>query len=184
MQPSDRRQFAESLTHLFSTYDAELTERVLTIWWGVLEPYKLSAVLAAMSLHVGDTRVANGTSQAVGHFKPQPADVKYHLDVTLPQMMDERRAKIAAEAHARIAPLRERIATIQNDARLGIPVTNAEGLISRCRQEINQIMRENEVALALAPGAALRDQEAEVAPRDRMPRVVRQALGWLGKLHG
>lgn len=174
MQPNDRRQFGEALTQLFAVYGAELTDRVLTAWWGVLAPYKLTAVLAAMNLHAGDIER--------GMFRPTPADVKKHLEVTIPRMMDERRAKIAAEAQARIAPLRDRIATIENDVRLGLAnKAEADVVTNHCGQEIYRIIREKEVALALAPGSALRDQEAEIAPRDRLPDVVRRALGWLGK---
>lgn len=181
MQSSDRRKFAEALTHLFALYEMEVTDAVLSGWWGVLAPYKLSAVLAAMSIHAGDIRQAPG-GQPAGHFKPTPADIRLHLETTLPAMLDERRGKIVAEARARITPLRERIATIENDMRLGMPCEGAKTVLAHCGNQIAEILAEQDVQMAMAPAASLRDQEAEIGPPDRLPAAVRKALGWMGHI--
>lgn len=176
MQKSDRKQFAAALTQLFAVYGAELTERVLTAWWGVLSPYKLEAVLAAMNLHAGDVDR--------GMYKPTPADVRRHLERTLPAMLHERRSEVARGAYAQIAPLRERLAVARNDHWLGLlDERDLQRIADDTNREINRIMQSHDVALALSPEASLRDDEAHIAPRDRLPDVVRRALGWWGKRH-
>lgn len=175
MQPHDRREFSEALTHLFSIYGDDVTKKMLDAWWGVLSPYHLNAVLAAMNLHAGDVER--------GMYRPTPADVRKHLEVTIPGMMRARRDAIARDARERIGPMRERIAQLRNDVRLGIlKPAEADVLIAPIQQNIQCILAEPSVVLALAPQAELRDQEAEIAPRDRLPKMVRRALGWIGKV--
>lgn len=177
MQKHERKEFAEALTQLFAVYGADLTDRVLTAWWGVLSPYKLNAVLAAMNLHAGDVER--------GMYRPTPADVRKHLELTIPGMIRARRERIARDARERCIPLRERAMTAENDLRLGLLTPDeAERIIGTCQLTIAQILAEPDVVLALAPLAELRDDEAEIAPRDRLPDVVRRALGWLGRSRG
>ena len=174
MIEADRRAFAEALNQMFSIYGDEVTNRMRDAWWGVLSPYNMDAVLAAMNLHAGDVER--------GMFRPTPADVRKHLEITIPEMMRSRRDKIAREARSRIAPQLERIAKLENDVRLGLLTDEQAAVkVEPIRQNIRHILSEPHVTLALAPSASLRDDEQHIAHRDRIPDVVRKAMGWLGK---
>lgn len=171
MKESDRAQFAEALNQLFSIYGEEVTNRMRDSWWGLLKPYHLQAVMAAMNLHAGNIK-----GNAPGKYRPTPADIKLHLEVTIPAMARERADRMARETRARIAPLREAIARAEADYRLGMITREKANSIAITKQrEIRQIMAEPEVVLALNFDPKVYDTQ-NVGPEDRNPDAVRLAL--------
>lgn len=176
MVETEKPEFGRAVTQLFAIYDMEVTSKVLTAWWGVLAPYHLSAVLAAMNLHASDPEA--------GMYRPTPAHVRRHLERTIPALMKERREAIIREARMRIAPHVEAIERARADYRLGlIDEKDLTMIVSQQERQRALILSDPDVMQAMAPQARLRDEAAAVAPVDRMPDVVRQALGWLGKLN-
>lgn len=172
MLKSERKQFAESLTQLFAIYGDDVTPRVLDAWWGVLEPYRLQAVLAAMNLHAGDVKA--------GMYRPTPAHVRQHLEITMPQMIEERRGAIIRDMRERLSPMKGRIEQLRNDVRIGAcEYAVVEQEIDRLNRAMASIIHEPDVQMALAPLPSM--IEAEIAPRDRLPNLVRRGIGWLGK---
>lgn len=184
MHRNDRQAFGEALTQLFAIYGIEMTQRLLDTWWGVLSPYRLDAVLAGINLYAGDITETSGGPR--GHFRPTPADVKYQIEVKLAALIEARRNAIIADARERSAPYRELIARATTDFALNlISDDERQRQCQMAVREIDAIMGEEAVAQALAPQAAIRDEEAMVGSRtDRLPAMVRKALGWLGKARG
>ncbi|MES2347004.1 MAG: hypothetical protein V4641_05470 [Pseudomonadota bacterium] len=175
MHDHERKDFAEAMNQLFAIYGDEVTNRLRDAWWGVLSPYRLSAVMAAMNLHAGDVQR--------GSYRPTPADICKHLEVTIPGMIAERRNRIVREARSRIAPLQEAIAQLDSDVKIG--ARDAEyAAVEREQLEytIRGILAEPDCVMAMAPQASL--LEEQIGPRDRLPSAVRRALGWLGKPRG
>lgn len=173
MNETDRSEFAEALAQLFAIYNDELTKRVLNAWWGVLHPYNLSAIMAAMNLHAGDPDR--------GMFRPTPADIRRHLERTIPTMIGEKRDSVLRDARARAAPHRDRIERIRCDVTLKlIDAKVADALIAEQVAKIQSIMARPEVVAAVSPQASLRAAES-VGPLDRVPAIVRKALNWIGK---
>ena len=176
MKDADRKEFAEALNQLFAIYGEEVTNRMRDAWWGILQPYHLQAVKAAMSLHAGNIR-----GNAPGKWRPTPADIKLHLEVTIPQMARDRADKVARETRLRIAPLREAIARAEADFKLGLITREKANSIAITHQrEIRTIMAEPEVVLALNFDPKVYDTQS-VGPEDRTTDTVRLALSWTPK---
>lgn len=139
-------------------------------WWGVLSPYHLDAVLAAMNLHAGDPDA--------GMYRPTPAHVRKHLERTIPGMIADRRGAIIRDARLRMAMHEEHIARLQTDVKLML-LTEEEAApkIELEARKIRAIRHEPDVRRALQP-LRIREDEPDVAPMDRLPDVVRKAIGW------
>lgn len=173
MLARDQKEFAEAMNQLFAIYGDEVTNRMRDAWWGVLMPYKLNAIMAAMNLHAGD--VERGT------YRPTPADIRRHLEVTIPGMIKDRRDQIVRDARERLSPLKAQHSLLRNDVRIGVKkVEDARGEAAAIEAQIRAILSEPDVVMAMAPQATLRD-DSEIGPRDRTPDMVRRAMGWLGK---
>lgn len=176
MIDADKHEFSQAVNQLFAIYDTEVTDKVLRAWWGVLSPYHLQAVLAAMNLHAGDP--------VAGMYRPTPAHIRRHLEVTIPAMIRERREAIIREARSRLRVIEDELNRVRTDHMLKL--VNADGLADAERKLGRRrmaILGEADVVLAMAPHAQLRDEAAMVAPVDRTPEVVRKALGTLGHHH-
>lgn len=111
MSPNDKPTFAKMMATFFAVYQAELTPKVLDIWWGVLFDCDLQDIREAMNAHVADPEA--------GMFVPRPAHIVNRMhaakklrDAALHQLRDEMMARVRAHDNA--------IYTIDNDLRLGI----------------------------------------------------------------
>lgn len=173
MQPSDRKQFGEALAATFAVYGHALTPDVIRIWWNVLDGYRLDAVLAALSFHVGD-------HEGHGYRLPTPADVRKHLETTLPRLAAEE-ARPFVEAHqAKIAAVIEQQGRLVTDVQLGLvdhTVAAAQmNMYAVKRRELND---DPAYRKALA-GPAIRDEpENEPPPRNWMPPFLRRGIALL-----
>lgn len=171
MQHSEKREFSLALAQLFAIYGTELTDNLLNAWWAILEPYSMPAIKAAMNLHAGDIDK--------GQFSPKPADIRRHLELTLPALGRARCAEIINEAKARAAPIRESIAILHTEVKLGLRSPSSAALkIDEYHAELVAIASEPAV-VAARRGIQLRDEHT-ARPRDRLPGIVRLAMDTLG----
>jgi hypothetical protein len=72
MIPKDSDRFKALLTGVFSLYGRDLSEIVLSIWWGAMRPYDFEAVKDALNRHA--------VNPDNGQFLPKPADVVKLID--------------------------------------------------------------------------------------------------------
>jgi hypothetical protein len=166
MQTHQRREFSRSLAQLFAIYGEEITENLLSAWWAILEPYRLDMVQAAMNLHASDIEK--------GRWKPTPADVRGHLEKTLPAMAHAHCGRILAAGRQRMAVHREVIARLITDRQLNLIAD--EELSERIAIEHAHMHRiESEPAYQAAlRGIQFRDDEG--AAESHLPLAVRRSL--------
>ena len=111
MSPNDKPTFAKMMATFFAVYQAELTPKVLDIWWGVLFDCDLQDIREAMNAHVADPDA--------GMFTPRPAHI-------VNRMEHAKKVKAAAvralrdEMLERIRVHDDAIYRADNDLKLGI----------------------------------------------------------------
>lgn len=126
MRVEDRKQFAQAIGATFTLYGQAVTDDVIRLWWNVLDGYKLDAVLSALSYHVADY-------QGYGHRLPTPADIRKHLEVTLPGLA-EKNAYPEREAY------RKAIADIDEQAHITILNKRAGNLsLAQAKQRLAEL---------------------------------------------
>lgn len=175
MQPNDRKRFADALAATFAVYGQTITPDVIRIWWNVLDGYRLDAVLAALSYHVGD-------HEGHGYRLPTPADVRKHLEITLPRLAAEEARPYLDEHRARIAEVSEKIQRLRADVRLGLYANNpttAATMLGVLSAQLAGLNADPTYRKALE-GPAIRDEpENEPPPRNWMPPFLRRGIALL-----
>lgn len=169
MQSTDRRAFGSALAATFAIYGQTLTKDVIELWWRVLDGYKLDAVLTALSHHVGDY-------EGHGHRVPTPADIRRHLEVTLPALA-RAEAKPFIDLHrAMIEANEERIRRIEADVSLGlVPHHIAQAQIVGLRALVRMATEDPEYQAALR-GLIVREDQPEAPARAWLPPAIRRGL--------
>ena len=67
MQPTDRAEFAQLVTHVHAYYRQDCSPFVLSVWWAACERFDMEQVRRAMTAHASDPDA--------GRFCPKVADV-------------------------------------------------------------------------------------------------------------
>lgn len=111
MSPDDKPTFAKMMATFFAVYQAELTPKVLDIWWGVLFDCDLQDIREAMNAHVADPEA--------GMFVPRPAHIINRMHAAK-KLRDESLRQLRDEMMARVREFDSEIYRINNDLRLGI----------------------------------------------------------------
>lgn len=173
MQPSEKKRFADALAATFAVYGQTITPDVIRIWWNVLDGYRLDAVLAALSYHVGD-------HEGHGYRLPMPADVRKHLETTLPRLAADESRPYLDEHRSRIAAVEEKIRLLYSDVRLGLlDHTVAVTTLGILSAQLAGLNADPTYRKALA-GPAIRDEpENEPPPRNWMPPFLRRGIALL-----
>lgn len=173
MQPSEKKRFADALAATFAVYGQTITPDVIRIWWNVLDGYRLDAVLAALSFHVGD-------HEGHGYRLPTPADVRKHLETTLPRLAADEARPYLDEHRARIAAVEEKIRLLHSDVRLGLlDHTVAVTTLGILSAQLAGLNADPTYRKALE-GPAIRDEpENEPPPRNWMPPFLRRGIALL-----
>jgi hypothetical protein len=173
MQQNDKKPFADALAATFAVYGQTITPDVMRIWWNVLDGYRLDAVLSALSYHVGD-------HEGHGYRLPTPADVRKHLETTLPRLAADE-ARPFLDAHrARIAKVNEQIMRLRADVQLGlldhtVAVTQMNVLAASLRDLQDDLAYRKALA-----GPAIRDEpEDQPPPRNWIPPFLRRGIAML-----
>lgn len=169
MKTHDRREFSRSVNQLFAIYGDEVTQQLLDAWWSILDPYRLDAVQAAMNLHASDIDK--------GRFRPTPADIRRHLEETLPAMGKLHCERILRASRIRIGVHREHIARLLADRQLHL--VSDDELQTRIGSEhkhIAAIEAEPQYQAAMRGVSLL---EPDTNPENLLPLAVRKSLGRL-----
>lgn len=111
MSPDDKPTFAKMMATFFAVYQAELTPKVLDIWWGVLFDCDLQDIREAMNAHVADPEA--------GMFVPRPAHIINRMHAAK-KLRDESLRQLRDEMMVRVREFDSEIYRINNDLRLGI----------------------------------------------------------------
>lgn len=173
MQQADRKPFAAALAATFGVYGQTITPDVIRIWWNVLDGYRLDAVLSALSYHVAD-------HEGHGYRLPTPADVRRHLEVTLPRLAAEEARPIVEAHRERIRVIDEQIMRLKADVRLGliehsVAAAHANVLANKAREA-----REDPAYQQALAGPKIRDEEkAPAEPRGWLPPFLRRGIALL-----
>lgn len=175
MRDQDRKPFADALAATFATYGQVITPAIIRLWWNVLDGYRLDAVLSAISYHVGDYEGYGGRC-------PTPADVRRHLEVTLPQLAREQARPTVEAGERRIGELREKAARLTADVRLGlVDHTVAATELNVLAVQLRNAREDPAYVQALA-GLQVREDDGE-APREGrrgwLPPFLRRAVALL-----
>ena len=174
MQSIDRKPFAAALAATFGVYGQTITPDVIRIWWNVLDGYRLDAVLSALSFHVAD-------HEGHGYRLPTPADVRRHLEITLPRLAAEQARPIVEQYRERIRVIGEQIARLKADVKLGliehsVAAAHANVLAQKAREA-----REDPAYQQALAGPKIRDEEeeAQAEPRGWLPPFLRRGIALL-----
>lgn len=169
----DKRQFAKALGATFTLYGQTVSDGVIRLWWNVLDGYRLDAVLAAISYHVGDY-------QGHGHRLPTPADVRRHLEVTLPAIAREQSREIVERSQKRIGELNDEAAQLANDVRLGLLTdTVATTKINILGGLMRQAKQDPEYRRAIAGLNFREDEEEPATSKTWVPPFLRRGIALL-----
>lgn len=170
MIDTDRAQFGIAVGQLMAVYKEDITPLLLEAWWSVMQPYQLRAVTAAMELHLADIDA--------GRFAPKPADIRKHLEVTLPKMARAHLGRVVRESEGRAAVLREQILQLQTRVRLGM--AKPEDIATELHTAGVALAAELQDAARAAAqqGIELRDARA----RDETTRLPASVLALIGQV--
>jgi len=173
MRSADRKRFADALAATFAVYGHTLTPDVIRIWWNVLDGYKLDAVLSAMSYHVAD-------HEGHGYRLPTPADVRKHLEVTLPRLAADTAAPAIDVQRVLIQETAEAIRQIENDIALGIvKPADAEPTLDSMRKLWHEQVEHGAHLRALAKPAIREDDTQPIVGRNWLPPFLRRGIALL-----
>lgn len=173
MQQADRKPFAAALAATFGVYGQTITPDVIRIWWNVLDGYRLDAVLSALSYHVAD-------HEGHGYRLPTPADVRRHLEVTLPRLAAEEARPIVEEYRERIRAINEQIMRLKADVRLGLVEHSVAAARATALAAEARAVREDPAYKQALAGPKIRDEEeAQAEPRGWLPPFLRRGIALL-----
>ena len=178
MQQNDRRAFGDAMAATFAVYGQSLTKDVIELWWRVLDGYRIDAVLTALSHHVGDF-------EGHGHRVPTPADIRRHLEKTLPALARAEARPFVDQHERRIAGSTEEMRRIDADVLLGL--MDRDDAILRFRAlkaQHRELCADPAYRLAL-DGPKIRETASIEPDRTWLPPVIRKGIALLtGKRDG
>lgn len=174
MRKQDRKPFAAALGATFTLYGQTISGDIIQIWWNVLDGYKIDAVLSALSYHVADY-------QGYGHRLPTPADVRRHLEITLPRLANESSQPKRIEFQAMIAEIDEAARVVAFNRRANAITVERAALELDALSKRKKAIQANPEYIAAHRPLDVHDDEATTAAvqRDWVPPFLRRGISVL-----